>query len=60
MIYSLAFLYKKLGRCAEAKKAWELIADTLISGYGMTEEDNDVKWPRREIARLDQLMNAQK
>ena len=59
MIYSLAFLYKKLGRCAEAKEAWELIADTLISGYGMTEEDNDVKWPRREIARLDQLMNAQ-
>lgn len=59
MVYSLAFLYKKLGRCAEAKKAWELIADTLISGYGRTEEDNDVKWPRREIARLDQLMNAQ-
>ena len=57
MVYSLAFLYKKLGRYAEAKKAWELIADTLISGYGMTEEDNSVKWPRREIAQLNTLMH---
>ena len=56
MIYSLAFLYKKLKRYAEAKEAWELIADTLIPEYGMTEEDNDVKWPRREIARLEALM----
>ena len=56
MVYSLAFLYKKLKRFAEAKESWELIADTLISEYGMTEEDNDVKWPRREIARLEALM----
>ena len=56
MVYSLAFLYKKLGRYAEAKKAWELIAETLIKEYGMTEEDNDVQWPRREIAQLDTLM----
>ena len=56
MVYSLAFLYKKLGRLAEAKKAWELIADTLIRDYGMTEEDNDVQWPRREIAQLETLM----
>ena len=56
MIYSLAFLYKKLGKYAEAKKAWELIAETLITEYGMTEEDNDVQWPRREIAQLEALM----
>ena len=56
MVYSLAFLYKKLGKYAEAKKAWELIAETLIKEYGMTEEDNDVQWPRREIAQLEALM----
>ena len=56
MVYSLAFLYKKLGRYAEAKKAWELIAETLVTEYGMTEENNDVRWPRREIAQLEALM----
>ena len=56
MVYSLAFLYKKLGRYAEAKQAWELILETLVSEYGMTEEDNGVKWARREIARLEALM----
>ena len=56
MVYSLAFLYKKLRRYAEAKKAWELIAETLITEYGMTEEDNAVQWPRREIVRLEALM----
>ena len=56
MVYSLAFLYKKLGRYAEAKKAWEQIVETLITEYGMTEENNDVQWPRREIAQLEALM----
>lgn len=56
MVYSLAFLYKKLKRYAEAKEAWELIARTLLDEYGMTEEDNGVRWPRREIAQLEKLM----
>ena len=52
MLYSLAFLYQKLGRLEEAAKEWELIAESLMTEYGMTEEDNDVKWARREIAKL--------
>ncbi len=56
MIYSLAFLYKKLGRFADAKKEWELIVRTLLSEYSKTEEDNDIKWARREIAQLDLLL----
>ena len=56
MVFSLAFLYKKLNRYAEAKQAWEMIADTLLTQYGMTEEDNDVQWARREIAQLENLM----
>jgi hypothetical protein len=43
-------------RYAEAKEAWKLIAETLISEYGMTEDDNDVKWPRREIAQMEALI----
>lgn len=56
MMYSLAFLYKKLGRFAEAKKAWELIMEALISDYGATEEDNDVEWAKREIKQLESMM----
>ena len=56
MLYSLAFLYKKLGRYAEAKKEWELIAETLRTEYGMAEEDKDLQWPRREIAQLEALL----
>ena len=56
MMYSLAFLYKKLGRYMEAKKEWELIAETLSTEYGMTEDDNDMQWPRREIAQLESLL----
>ena len=56
MMYSLAFLYKKLGRYAEAKREWELIAETLATEYGMTEDDNDMQWPRREIAQLETLL----
>ena len=58
MMYSLAFLYKKLGRFAEAKKEWELITETLISEYGMVEEDNDITWAKSEIAQLEQLLGA--
>lgn len=52
MMYSLAFLYKKLGRNPEAKKEWELIKKTLISEYGMSEDHNDVLWAKREIEQL--------
>ena len=52
MLYSLAFLFQKLGRLEEAAKEWELIAESLMTEYGMTEEDNDIKWARREIAKL--------
>ena len=53
MIYSLAFLYKKLGRPAEAKKEWERILDALLTEYGLPDDDNGVRWARREIAQLD-------
>ncbi len=56
MMYSLAFLYKKLGRFGEAKKEWELIAATLMSDYGMDEEDNDITWAKDEIAQLERLL----
>ncbi len=56
MMYSLAFLYKKLGRFAEAKKEWELIAETLMSDYGMDDEDNDISWAKDEIAQLERLI----
>ena len=56
MLYSLAFLYKKLGRYVEAKKEWELIAEILSTEYGMTEDDNDMQWPKREIAQLESLL----
>jgi len=56
MMCSLAFLYKKLGRFAEAKKEWELIVETLISDYAITEEDNDIAWAKDEIAQLERLL----
>ncbi len=56
MMYSLAFLYKKLGRFAEAKKEWELIIEGLMNDYGVTEEDNDISWAKDEIAQLERLL----
>lgn len=56
MMYSLAFLYKKQGRFAEAKKEWELIIEGLITDYGVTEEDNDIVWAKDEIAQLEKLL----
>ncbi len=58
MMYSLAFLYKKLERFAEAKKEWELIIEALISEYEATEDDNDILWAKREIAQLEQLLET--
>ena len=56
MIYSLAFLFKKLGRFAEAKKEWELIIEALILEYETPEDDNTIEWAKREIVQLEQLM----
>lgn len=56
MMYSLAFLYKKLGRFAEAKKEWELIIAGLISDYGIDEDNNDIAWAKDEIAQLKKLL----
>lgn len=58
MMYSLAFLYKKLGHFTEAKKEWELIIDALISEYEATEDDNDILWAKHEIAQLEQLLET--
>lgn len=58
MMYSLAFLYKKLGRFAEAKKEWELIIETLISEYDIVEDNNDILWAKREIAQLEHLLET--
>ena len=56
MMYSLAFLYKKLGRFAEAKKEWELIIEGLMTDYGIAEDDNDITWAKDEIAQLKELL----
>ena len=58
MMYSLAFLYKKLGRFAEAKTEWEIIIKALISEYETPEDDNDIEWAKREIAQLEQLLGT--
>lgn len=58
MMYSLAFLYKKLGRFAEAKKEWELIIEALLSEYKLTEDNNDILWAKNEIAQLEQLLES--
>lgn len=58
MMYSLAFLYKKMGRLIEAKKEWELIIETLITEYETPEDDNDIEWAIHEIAQLEQLIES--
>ncbi len=55
MVYSLAFLYKKLGRYTEAMKAWECILQVLAEDYGLT-EGNDVEWANSEIKQLKELL----
>ena len=59
MMYSLAFLYKKLGRYGEAKREWKLIIEGLVSDYGVTEDDNDVEWAKQEIEQLNQLLEKE-
>ncbi len=55
MVYSLAFLYKKLGRYAEAIQSWECILQVLAEDYGLT-EGNDVEWVNSEIKQLKELL----
>lgn len=50
-VYSLAFLYTKLGRNREAIAAWQTILDVLASDYGTTEGET-ADWSRREIENL--------
>lgn len=50
-VYSLAFLYTKLGQNEDAANAWQTILDVLASDYGITEGET-VNWPRREIEKL--------
>ncbi len=50
-IFSLAFLYTKLGRKAEAVESWQLIIDTLASDHHDYGSDT-VEWARDEIRKL--------
>ncbi|MDE7326709.1 MAG: helix-turn-helix domain-containing protein [Lachnospiraceae bacterium] len=50
-VFSLAFLYTKLGRKADAIKAWQLILDTLASDYNDYDSET-VKWAHNEIQKL--------
>lgn len=57
MVYSLAFLYKKLGRYIEAIKSWECILQVLAEDYGLI-EGNDVEWAKSEIKQLKDFVGA--
>lgn len=57
MVYSLAFLYKKLGRYTEAIQSWECILQVLAEDYGLT-EGNDVEWAKSEIKQLKDFVGA--
>ena len=50
-VFSLALLYTKLGRKAEAIEAWQLIINTLASDYH-DYDSKTVEWARREIGKL--------
>lgn len=50
-VYSLAFLYTKLGRKTEAIEAWQLIINTLASDYNEYDSET-VEWARNEIHKL--------
>ena len=50
-VYSLAFLYTKLKRKAEAMEAWQLIISTLASDYNDYDSES-VKWAQDEIYKL--------
>lgn len=50
-VFSLAFLYTKLGRKAEAIEAWERIISVLASDHNDFDSDT-VAWANNEIAKL--------
>ncbi len=50
-VFSLAFLYTKLGRNAEAVRAWQLIISTLASDHNDYDSET-VEWAHREIRKL--------
>ena len=50
-VFSLAFLYTKLGRKNEAVQAWQLIIDTLASDYNDYDSET-VRWAHNEIQKL--------
>ena len=58
MLYSLAFLYKKLGRYEEAKAEWELIITALRKEYNEPEDSNDIQWAKNEISQLVSLIGS--
>lgn len=55
MVFSLAFLYKKLGRYIEAIKAWECIISVLASDYSET-DGTTVDWAKQEIEKLNKCI----
>lgn len=56
-LYSLAFLYDKLGSYKSAIDKWEKIIDVLASDYNITEGET-IDWPKREIAKLKLQLNS--
>lgn len=55
-VYSLAFLYTKLGKYQNAIDMWQRILDVLLSDYGII-EGTQCDWPRQEIQKLKIKMN---
>ncbi len=54
-VFSLAFLYTKLGRKTEAIEAWQLIINTLASDFNDYDSET-VKWAHREISKLQDIL----
>ena len=54
-VFSLAFLYTKLGRKTEAIEAWQLIINTLASDFNDYDSET-VKWAHREICKLQDIL----
>ncbi len=50
-VYSLAFLYTKLGQYQNAIMAWQRIIDVLATDYS-TVDGSTVDWPKNEIEKL--------
>ena len=55
MVYSLAFLYKRIGRYKDAEKAWELVIRVLRAEYEAAEDNNAIRLASREISALQKI-----